>query len=53
VDDTAILSPGNDPAQSSTSLKHYLNLIENWATKWCIRINLEKLVHVNFIPKKN
>jgi len=52
VDDTAILSPVNNPAQSSASLQNHLNLIENWATKWSIKINPEKSVYVNFTLKK-
>jgi len=52
ADDTAILSPGNDPMQSSAFLQNHLNLIENWSTKWHIKINPEKSVHVNFTLKK-
>uniref|UniRef100_A0A2S2Q5T5 RNA-directed DNA polymerase from mobile element jockey n=1 Tax=Sipha flava TaxID=143950 RepID=A0A2S2Q5T5_9HEMI len=52
ADDTLILSPGNDTAQSSIFLQNHLNLIENWATKWRIKINPEKSVHVNMTPKK-
>jgi len=55
ADDTAILSPGIDPAQSFASLQNYRNLIENienWVTKWRIKINPEKSVHVNFTLKK-
>lgn len=33
ANDTAILSPGNDPVQTSNSLQNHLNLIENWSSK--------------------
>ena len=53
ADDTAILCPGNDPVQTSNSLQNHLKLIENWSSKWRIKINPEKSVHVNFTLKKS
>lgn len=52
ADDTAIISPGNDIEQSSSFLQNHLNLIENWATKWRIKIIPENSVLVNFTLKK-
>lgn len=34
AENTATLSPGNNPVLTSKALQNHLNLIENWSSKW-------------------
>lgn len=53
ADDTAILSPGNDPEVTSNFLQTHLNLIDSWSSNWRIKINPDKSVYVPFTLKKS
>jgi len=52
ADDTAILCTRNDLDETSNLLQIHLDLIDNWATKWRIKINPDKSVYVPFTLKK-
>lgn len=47
ADNTAVLSPGHNPAHIFEALQNHLNLIENWSSSWRIEINSEKYNHRN------
>lgn len=50
VDNTDIFSSGNDPVQTSSHLQNHINLIENWSSKWRIKIYSCKF-HIKKIQK--
>ncbi|KAL4104430.1 hypothetical protein QTP88_019731 [Uroleucon formosanum] len=52
ADDTAILCANNDPDETSNCLQTHLDSIDNWATKWRIKINPDKSVYVPFTLKR-
>jgi hypothetical protein len=51
ADDTAILSPHQDPTVDSQRLQTTLDKIQSWMKKWRIRVN--ESVQVNFTTQKN
>lgn len=52
ADDTAILCANNDPDETTNCLQTHLDSIDNWATKWRIKINPDKSVYVPFTLKR-
>jgi len=44
ADDIAILCANNDHVETSNCLQTHLDSIDNWATKWRIKINPDKSV---------
>jgi hypothetical protein len=52
TDDTAIFTSDIDPDIASSSFQNHLDLISTWATRWRVKINPEKSLHVPFILKK-
>ncbi|VVC31270.1 Reverse transcriptase domain [Cinara cedri] len=52
ADETAILCAKNDPDETSNCLQTHLDSIDNWATKWRIKINPDKSVYVPFTLKR-
>lgn len=52
ADDTAILCANYDPDETSNCLQAHLDSIDNWATKWRIKINPDKSVYVPFTLKR-
>jgi hypothetical protein len=53
ADDTAILSPHQDPTIASQRLQTTLNKIQSWMKKWRIRVNEGKSVQVTFTTLRN
>lgn len=51
ADDTAILCASNDSKKTSNLLQILLDSIDNWATKWRIKINPDNSVYVPFTLK--
>lgn len=51
ADDTVIMSTGKDIKVTTKNLQHALLKVEQWTTKWCIKLNSSKSVHVNFTNK--
>jgi hypothetical protein len=52
ADDTAILSSDADPARASERLHHYVSLLENWLTKWKIKMNPVKSTQITFTTRR-
>jgi len=52
ADDTAILASHNDPYCASQILQRNLNRIEPWLTKWKIKANELKSVHITFTLRR-
>jgi hypothetical protein len=53
ADDTAILSPHQDPTVASQRLQTTLNKIQSWMKKWRIRVNEGKSNQVTFATRRN
>lgn len=53
ADDTAILSPGNDPVETVHFLQTHLDLIDEWSSNWKIKINPDKSIYIPFTLKKS
>lgn len=53
ADDTAILSPDNDPVETVYFLQTHLDLINEWSSNWKIKINPDKSIYVPFTLKKS
>jgi hypothetical protein len=53
ADDTAILSPHQDPTVASQRLQTALNKIQSWMKKWRIRVNEGKSFLVTFTTRRN
>ncbi|KAL4098379.1 hypothetical protein QTP88_023004 [Uroleucon formosanum] len=51
ADDTAILSPGNDPVKTVHFLQTHLDLIDKWSPNWKIKINPDNSIYVPFTLK--
>ena len=51
ADDTAILAVGNTIEESTNKLQRSINKIYNWTSKWRIKLNESKSIHVNFSNK--
>lgn len=52
VDDTALLAANNDPIVALQHLQHHLNLLQQWYSKWKIKINQTKSVQVTFTTRR-
>lgn len=52
ADDTAILTSHNIPETASKELQNHLKKIEDWMTKWRIKVNENKSTHVTFTLNK-
>lgn len=52
ADDTALLAINNDPVEASHELQHHLSLLQDWFSKWRIKINESKSVQVTFTTKR-
>ena len=52
ADDTAILSSHADPQIASTTTQNYLNTLQQWLTKWKIKVNENKSAHISFTLRK-
>lgn len=48
ADDTAILCSNKDAKDASKNLQEHLQLVDNWLSKWRIKVNETKSVHVTF-----
>lgn len=48
ADDTAFLAVGNNTVETSSELNHTLSRFQRWTSKWRIRLNESKSVHVDF-----
>jgi hypothetical protein len=51
ADDTVILSSHEHPETASEQLQHHLNLLDQWAKKWKIKINEFKFTQITFALK--
>jgi hypothetical protein len=51
VGDTALPAANNDPIVVSWHLQHHLNLLQQWYSKWKIKINQTNSVQVTFTMK--
>jgi hypothetical protein len=47
ADDTAVVATDSDPAIASQKLQTELLAIQNWFTKWRMKANKSKSIHVN------
>jgi hypothetical protein len=47
ADDTALLAANNDPVVASQHLQHHLNLLQQWYSKWKVKINQTKSVQLH------
>lgn len=52
ADDTAILASSTCPVEASNLVQNELNQIDTWLSKWNIKVNTEKSVHVAFTLRK-
>lgn len=52
ADDTAILAVGNNNTESTSKLRKSISRLQNWTTKWKIKMNETKSVHVDFTNKR-
>lgn len=52
ADDTAVLAANTNPSDASIQLQEELRVIENWLTKWKIKINTAKSSHVTFTLRR-
>lgn len=52
ADDTAITTSNRDPAVASLELQQHLNQIEEWLSKWKIKVNEGKSTHVTFTTRR-
>jgi hypothetical protein len=52
ADDTALLTASNDSIVAPRHLQHHLNLLQQWYSKWKIKINQTKSVLVTFTNKR-
>jgi hypothetical protein len=52
ADNTALLAANNDPIVASRHLQHHLNLLQQWYSKWKIKINQTKSVQVTFATRR-
>jgi hypothetical protein len=50
--DTALLAANNDPVVASQHLQHNLNILQQWCSKWNIKINQTKSVQLTFNTKR-
>lgn len=48
ADDTAILTTHEDYSVATTQLQSAVNKIDNWATRWKIKLNASKTVRIDF-----
>lgn len=53
ADDTAVLASHEDPLEASHMLQFSLDKIQNWLSKWRIKANETKSVHITFTTKRN
>lgn len=53
VDHAAILLPRKDLVDFANSLQTHLNLIDDWSSKWNIKINSDKLIYIPFTLDKS
>ena len=51
ADDTGLLAVHADPVVASQHLQHHLNILQEWADTWKIKINQAKSVHITFTTK--
>ena len=54
ADDTALLRTANDPNQAAADMNHNLNIIKNWAHRWCMLFNpdpMKQTVEITFSAK--
>jgi hypothetical protein len=52
ADDIIILSSHEHPETVSEQLQHHLNLLDQWAEKWKIKINESKSTQITFALKR-
>jgi hypothetical protein len=52
ADDTAVLASHENPVTASINLQEHLNKLQSWFTKWRIKVNETKSVHVTFTMKR-
>jgi hypothetical protein len=52
ADDTGLLAAHADPLVASQHLQHHLNILQEWADTWKIKINQAKSVHITFTTKR-
>jgi hypothetical protein len=50
ADDTTLLAANNKPVVASQH-QHHINLLQQWYSKWNVRINQTKSVQVTFTTK--
>jgi hypothetical protein len=48
TDDTAVLASDTNPAIATSKLQTHLLAIQNWLTKWRVKVNESKSMHVTF-----
>ena len=53
ADDKMIFTSHDSPQTASQHLKNHLNMMEQWYSKWKIKINNEKSSHITFSLKQN
>jgi hypothetical protein len=49
---TALLAANNASVVASQPLQHHLNLLQQWYSKWKVKINQTKSVQVTFTMKR-
>jgi hypothetical protein len=52
ADDTIILSSHEHPETASEQLQNHLDLLDQWAKKWKIKINESKSTQITFALKR-
>ncbi|XP_055386950.1 uncharacterized protein LOC129615657 [Condylostylus longicornis] len=51
ADDAAILATGNNTIETTARLQNAINKVQNWASKWRIKLNESKSIHIDFTNK--
>jgi hypothetical protein len=52
ADDTAVLATDSNPAMASQKLQNSLRAIQEWFTKWRLKVNTMKSTHVTFTSRR-
>jgi hypothetical protein len=52
ADDIALLAAINDPIVASRHLQHHLNLLQQWYSKWKLKINKTESVQATFTTRR-
>lgn len=53
ADDTAIMAVGSTHEEAAVKVQKAMNKVYNWTTKWRIKLNESKSIHINFTNKND